>query len=52
MNETRNLRLGSPTSEDRLARTSWNSTGDLARMWEVARVWRLGRRGYLLCADP
>jgi hypothetical protein len=20
--------------------------------WEVARVWRLGRRWYLLCADP
>ena len=25
----------------------WNSTGDPALRWEVARVWRLGRRGQL-----
>ncbi len=29
-----------------------NTTGDPAPKCEVARMWRLGRRMYLLCADP
>lgn len=44
--------LSSPTSiQSMVPCISWKQHGRPRTRWEVARVWRLGRRRYLLCAD-
>jgi hypothetical protein len=39
-----NIRLGWAGEKGNFFNACWNSTGDPALRWEVARVWRLGRR--------
>ena len=51
-NERHNDRSRSPASDDRSARSRWKQHGRPCTRWEVARVWRLGRRKCLSCADP
>ena len=48
-----NIRLGWAGEKGNFFNACWNSTGDPALRWEVARMWRLGRQViYVNCLSP